>query len=72
MATNKLQVKETFTAAQVSTRRRETFVPGELIVLIEGSHPPTESQFIRLIGLRPNNGLECRYTIASEELKQKT
>jgi len=72
MATTRLRVKEAFTATMVATRRRETFVPGELIVLIEGSESPSESRFIRLNGLRKNNGLERRYTIGSDELKAKT
>jgi hypothetical protein len=68
----RFRVKEAFTATLVATRRRETFTPGELIVLIEGSDSPTESRFIRLNGLRPNGGVECRYTIGSDELKEKT
>jgi hypothetical protein len=68
----RFRVKEAFSATQVATRRRESFVPGELIILVEGSESPTESRFIRLNGLRPSRSVECRYTIDSEELKQKT
>lgn len=56
----------------VATRRRERFVPGELIILVDGAESPEESRFIRLNGLRPDRGVECRYTLASEELKEKT
>lgn len=72
MATTRLRVKEAFTATLVATRRRETFVPGELIVIIEGSEEPSESRFIRLNGLRPSRGVECRYTMGSDELREKT
>jgi hypothetical protein len=65
-------VKEAFTATLVATRRRERFVPGELIVVVDGSELPSESRFIRLNGLRPSRGLECRYTIGSDELREKT
>ena len=72
MAIIRLRVKEAFSAALVATRRRETFVPGELIVMVDGSELSSESRFIRLNGLRPNRGVECRYTIGSDELKEKT
>jgi hypothetical protein len=72
LAITRLRVKEAFTAMQVATRRRETFVPGELIVVIDGSELPSESRFIRLNGLRPSRGVECRYTIGSDELREKT
>lgn len=65
-------MKESFTATMVSTRRREIFVPGELIVMVDGSESPSESRFIRLNGLRSNHGRECRYTIGSDELQEKT
>lgn len=70
--TTRLRVKEAFTATLVATRRREAFAPGELIVVVDGSELPTESRFIRLNGLRPSRGVECRYTIASAELGEKT
>jgi len=70
--TIRFRVKQEFSAILVATRRRERFVPGELIILVDGSESPTESRFIRLNGLRPDRGVECRYTLASEELKEKT
>lgn len=72
MATTRLRVKEAFSATLVTARRRETFAPGELIVVIDGSELPSETRFIRLNGLRPNKGLECRYTMRSNELREKT
>lgn len=72
MAITRLRVKETFIATLVATRRRETFVPGELIVVVDGAELPSESRFIRINGLRPSKGLECRYSIGSDELKEKT
>ena len=68
----RLRVKEAFTAMLVATRRRETFAAGELIVVVDGSELASESRFIRLNGLRPSKGLECRYTLGSDELKEKT
>ena len=72
MSMTRLRVKEAFSATLVATRRRETFVPGELIVEVDGSELPSESRFIRLNGLRPSRGVECRYTLGSDELKEKT
>jgi hypothetical protein len=72
VAITRFRVKEAFTATLVTTRRRETFVPGELIVMVDGSELPSESRFIRLNGLRSSKGLECRYTIGSDELREKT
>ena len=72
MSITRLRVKETFTAALVASRRRETFVTGELIVIVDGSESPSESRFVRLNGLRAGKGLECRYTMESVELKEKT
>jgi hypothetical protein len=69
---NMFRVKEGFSATQVATRRRETFLPGELIVLVDGSETPSEVRFIRLNGLRPSRGVECRYSLTSDELKNKT
>jgi hypothetical protein len=68
----KFRVTQPFTANQVATRRREKFLPGELIVLIDGSELPSEARFIRLNGLRPSRGAECRYAVESDELKGKT
>ena len=72
MAITRLCVKEAFTAALVAGRRRETFVPGELIVMVDGSELPSESRFIRLNGLRQSKGLECRYSMGTDELREKT
>jgi hypothetical protein len=72
LTTIRLRVKEGFTATQVTTRRREAFVRGELIIVIDGSELPSESRFIRLNGLRASKGLECRYTLGTDELKEKT
>lgn len=62
---------QAFTATQVATRRRQTFLPGELIVLVDGSELPSEARFIRLNGLRPSRGVECRYVVGSDELQAK-
>jgi hypothetical protein len=72
VTTIRLRVKQAFTATLVATRRREAFVPGELVVVVDGSELPSESRFIRLNGLRPGKGLECRYTMGSDELREKT
>jgi hypothetical protein len=70
--TTSFRVRQEFSAAMVATRRRERFAPGELILLVDGSESPGESRFIRLNGLRSNRGAECRYTLGSDELKEKT
>jgi len=72
MTVTRFRIKEAFSATQVATRRREMFVPGELIVLVDGSESPGESRFIRLNGIRPSRGAECRYTMGSDELREKT
>ena len=72
MTITRFRVTQTFTAMQVATRRRETFLPGELIVLVDESGLPSETRFIRLNGLRPIRGVECRYVIGSDELQEKT
>jgi hypothetical protein len=72
VAITRLRVKEAFSATLVSARRRETFVPGELIVLVDGSEAPSESRFIRVNGIRRNRGAECRYFMGSDELREKT
>ncbi len=72
-ATNtRFRVKVAFSAMMVAARRREMFVPGELIVLVDGAESPSESRFIRLNGLRPSRGVECRYSVGSDEFKEKT
>jgi len=72
MAITRFRVKEAFSAMLLATRRRETFVPGELIVLVDGSESPSESRFIRINGIRRSRGAECRYTVGSAELREKT
>ena len=72
MTNTTLRVKETFNANLVASRRREKFYAGELLMLIIGSESPSETWFIRINGLRPSQGVECRYTLESEELKEKT
>lgn len=72
MTITRFRVKEAFSATLVATRRREMFIRGELIMLVEGSESPSEARFIRLNGLRPRRGVECRYTIGSDELREKT
>lgn len=72
MAITRFRVKEAFSATLLPTRRRETFVPGELIVLVDGSESPSESRFIRVNGIRRSRGAECRYTMGSDELREKT
>ncbi len=72
MPITRFRVKQAFSASMVATRRREAFVPGELIVLVDGAESPDESRFIRLNGLRPSGGLECRYALGADELKEKT
>jgi hypothetical protein len=72
MPITRFRVKQEFSATLVATRRRERFVPGELIVLVEEAGSPDESRFIRLNGLRPNRGVECRYSVGSDELREKT
>jgi len=37
VAITRFRVKEAFSATLLPTRRRERFVPGELIVLVDGS-----------------------------------
>lgn len=56
----------------VTAKRCETFVPGELIIVVEGAPCATEAWFIRLNGLRQNQSADCRYSISLEELKSKT
>lgn len=68
----RFRVTQEFSATLVATRRRERFVPGELIVLVEEPGLAAESRFIRLNGLRPDRGVECRYSVGSDELREKT
>jgi hypothetical protein len=68
----KLRVTQAFNAKAVASRRREKFDAGELLMLVDGQESPSESRFVRINGLRPGRGLECRYTMASNELKEMT
>jgi hypothetical protein len=70
--TNTLRVKEPFNATLVSSRRREKFDAGELLMLVDGSDNPAETRFVRINGLRPSRGIECRYSLESGELRDKT
>jgi hypothetical protein len=72
MAITRFRVKEAFSATLLPTRKRETFVPGELIVLVDGSETASELRFIRVNGIRPSRSAECRYTMGSAELREKT
>jgi len=66
------RVTVTFEATLVSSRRRERFQTGELLMLLEGAATPTDSTFVRVNGLRPSRGVECRYVVPSGEFQEKT
>jgi hypothetical protein len=68
----KLRVKQAFNAKAVASRRREKFDAGELLMLVDGPESRSESVFVRINGLRPGRGLECQYTMESEQLKEMT
>jgi hypothetical protein len=68
----RLRVKQAFNATLVASRRCEKFDSGELLMLVDGPASPSETRFVRINGLRPSRGVECHYTIESEELKEKT
>jgi hypothetical protein len=68
----KRKVTQAFEAKLMASRRRERFVTGELLMLINSPEPPEQSVFIRINGLRPSRGLECRYIIEANELNEKT
>jgi hypothetical protein len=76
MNTTTLRVKQTFNAKLVASRRRQKFDAGELLMLVDGpespSQSPSQSRFVRINGLRPCRGVECQYTIESDELQEKT
>lgn len=42
------------------------------MMLIDCPESPVHSAFIRINGLRPSRGLECRYIIESDELNGRT
>jgi len=65
------KVTQAFEAKHTSSRRREKFGVGELLMLLDNSELPGHSRFMRIIGLR-SSGLECQYSIESEELNAKT
>ena len=66
------KVTQAFEAKHTSSRRREKFGVGELLMLLDTPEMPGQSRFIRVVGLRPSGGLECQYSIESEELNAKT
>ena len=66
------KVTQPFEAKHTSSRRREKFGVGELLMLLDTPELPGQSRFIRVVGLRPSGGLECQYSIESEELNAKT
>lgn len=68
----KRRVTQAFEAKLMASRRRERFVAGELLMLVDCPEAPVQSVFIRINGLRPSRGLECRYIIESEELNGRT
>jgi hypothetical protein len=68
----RLRVKQTFSAKLVASRRLEKFDAGELLMLVEGQPSPSESRFVRINGLRPSRGVECQYTLQSDEFQEKT
>jgi hypothetical protein len=43
-----------------------------LLTEIDSPESPAQSVFIRINGLRPSRGLECRYIIEAGELNEKT
>ena len=57
----KRRVTQPFEAKLMASRRRERFVAGELLTLINSQEAPEQSVFIRINGLRASRGLECRY-----------
>jgi len=70
--TTTLKVKEAFNATLVASRRREKFYEGELLMVVDGAESPLETRFVRINGLRPSRGIECRYSLESSELRDKT
>ena len=72
MMSMKRRVTQAFEAKLMASRRRERFVTGELLMLIDCPESPVHSAFIRINGLRPSRGLECRYIIESDELNGRT
>ena len=68
----KRRVTQAFEAKLMASRRRERFVTGELLTQMDSPESPAHSVFIRINGLRPSRGLECRYIIDAEELNLKT
>jgi hypothetical protein len=69
---NRLKVTLAFNATLVSSRRREKFDAGELLMMVDSPEQPALTRFVRINGLRPSRGVECQYTLESEELKEKT
>jgi hypothetical protein len=68
----RFRVKQAFDAKLATSRRREKFDAGELLMLVNGAESPAQARFVRINGLRPGGGLECQYIVASNEFKEKT
>jgi hypothetical protein len=68
----KRRVTESFEAKLATSRGRERFGAGELLMLLDGQELPPNSRFVRINGLRPSRGVECQYIIESLEFDQKT
>ncbi len=68
----KRRVTQAFEAKLMASRRRERFVTGELLSEIDSTESPEQSVFIRINGLRPSRGLECRYILEAGEWNDKT
>ena len=68
----KRRVTESFEAKLATSRRRERFGAGELLMLVDSQELPLNSRFVRVNGLRPSRGVECQYIIESAEFDKKT
>jgi hypothetical protein len=68
----KRRVTQSFEAKLATSRGRERFGAGELLMLTEVPEPAPNSRFVRVNGLRPSRGVECQYIIESAELDEKT
>jgi hypothetical protein len=66
------RVTQAFEANRVSSRKRERFGTGELLMLVDAPESPASSRFMRINGLRPSRGVECQYIMESGELNEKT
>jgi len=68
----KRRVTASFEAKLATSRGRERFGAGELVMLLDGQELPPNSRFVRINGLRPSRGVECQYIIESVEFNEKT